>query len=135
MKATVYSAKRIRSEAAREFAKGTPLPEAIRRIDRRANRPTIGLVSPVYWALTGAANPIPGKSEKVRNAALAKRRASGVRFEVLAASLSASLGRPVGKAEVLARLVSAGTDPDATYTGRGTRKSGSGEATRREVIA
>jgi hypothetical protein len=131
----VYSAKRVRSEAAREYAKGTDLPEAIRRIDRRAGRPTIGLVSPVYWSLKGAADPIPGKTEKTRNAALAKRRDAGVRFEVLAASLAAALGRPVGKAEVLARLVAAGTDPDSTYTGRGTRKSGSGEATRRERIA
>jgi hypothetical protein len=130
MKNVVLSAEKIRTLAAAEYRKGTPLPAAIRKIDGKANRPTIGLVSPVYWTLEGAASPIAGKTEKARNNDLARRRKSGVRFEILAASLAVSVGRKVGKAEVLARLVSAGLEPDESYTGRGTRKSGSGEATR-----
>jgi hypothetical protein len=126
----VLSADRVRSEASKLAASGVPLPEAIRRLDKKANRPTIGLVSPVYWRAIGEADPIPGKSEKSRNAALARRRKSGVRFEVLAASLSVAIGRKVSTAEVKTRLASAGLDPETSYAGRGTRKSGAGEAAR-----
>jgi hypothetical protein len=127
-----WTADRVRGEAAKEYAKGTPLPEAIRRIDNRAKRPTIALVSPVYWRLAGESDPIPGKNDRARNAALRKRRNAGTRFEVLAASLAVALGRSVAKAEVLDRLRKAGLDPDASYTGRGTRKSPAGEAARVE---
>jgi hypothetical protein len=124
------SADAVRAAAEREYAAGTPLPEAIRKIDARAKRPTIGIVSPVYWRLLGAESPIPGKSETARNNALAKRRKSGVRFEVLAASLAVSVGRAVSVAEVKNRLAKSGLDSDRSYVGRGTRKSASGEATR-----
>lgn len=126
----VLSAERIRAEAAKLYAAGVSLPEAIRKLDAKSGRPTIGLASPVYWRLAGSADPIPGKSEKARNAALARRRKSGVRFEVLAASLSVAVGRAVSVAEVKTRLRASGLDPDTSYAGRGTRKSPAGEAAR-----
>jgi hypothetical protein len=127
---TIWSAERVRTAASKLYASGVPLPEAVRKLDKSSGRPTIGLVSPVYWRAIGLASPIEGKTEKSRNAALARRRASGVRFEVLAASLGATIGRNVAVAEVKKRLANSGLDPDTSYTGRGTRKSQAGEATR-----
>lgn len=130
----VLGAEAIRARAEEEYAAGTALPEAIRKLDAEANRPTIALVSRVYWRAKGLADPIRAKGEgKAFDAALAKRRKSGIRFEVLAASAEATLGRPVSTEEVRKRLDRAGLAPDASYTGRGTRRSRSGEATRVEA--
>lgn len=127
------TAEAVRKLAAVEYAAGTPLPEAIRKLDRKAGRPTIGLVSPVYWRLAGSADPIPGKTPKARRSALVRRRKSGVRFEVLAASLGTALGRNVPVAEVKRLLADGGLDPETSYAGRGTRKSAAGEAARTVV--
>jgi hypothetical protein len=129
-RSTVYTAERIRSEAAKEFAKGTPLPEAIRKIDARGKRPSIALVSDVYWRLRGEANPVVAKTAKGIATEVAKRRLAGERYEVLRYALAARLGRSVARAEIDSLLAAKDLDSDATYTGRGTRKSRSGEATR-----
>jgi len=120
----VRDAKYVRREAEKEYGKGTPLPEAIRRIDVRANRPTIGLVSPVYWRLDGEASPLGtnGAGETVAlGRKVAARRKSGVRWEVLAYSLSAGLGRKVSTADAKRLAAKGGLDLAASYTGRGTR--------------
>lgn len=129
----VLSAERIRSLAAAEFAAGTSLPEAYRRIDKKAKRPTVALVANVYWRLTGEASPIEGKTPRARVAALVRRRKAGVRFEVLAASYGAAVGRPSNVAEVKRLLASGGLDPETSYSGRGTRRSAAGEAARTVV--
>jgi hypothetical protein len=127
---STYTAERIRSEAAKEFAKETPLPEAVRKIDAKAGRPSIALVSDVYWRLRGEANPVSAKTAKGIATEVSKRRLAGERYEVLRYALGARLGRSVSRAEIDSLLSAKGLDSDETYTGRGTRKSRSGEATR-----
>lgn len=134
--------KVLTAEKVRELARAiygdaaTPavsLPDAIRVLDRKAGRPTIGLVSPVYWSLAGERTPLLAKTPKGRISELAKRRASGVRFEVLAASYGAAVGRKVSVSETKDALRASGkptADPETSYSGRGTRKSAAGEAAR-----
>lgn len=117
----LWTSDRVRSEAAKLYAAGTSLPEAIKKLDVRANRPTIGLVSPVYWRLAGEADPIRAKGTKALASAVRRRRESGVRWEVLAASLSAGLGRKVSTADAKSLAARGGLDLAGSYTGRGTR--------------
>lgn len=125
----------VKKAAAKAAEKGEAPAKAARRLGAKAGRAVEGLVYPVYWRLAGEADPIPGKTLAARRNALAKRRASGVRFEVLAASYGANpaVSRTVSVAEVRRLLAEAGTDPDRSYVGRGTRSSRAGEATRTET--
>jgi len=101
-----------------------------RALAAKVGRAVEGLVYPVYWREEGARDPIPGKTPKARANALVRRAKLGVRFEILAASYGAALGRAVGVAEVKRVLREAGYDPDTRYAGRGTRSSALGEGTR-----
>jgi hypothetical protein len=130
----VYSRERVESEARKLYARNglAGLSADARALDLRAGRPTLAILAKVYWNEEGAKDPAKGKSAKARANDLARRRKSGVRFEILAGSLAAALGRPVSVTEIRRVLESAGVDPDRSYTGRGTRKSRAGEATRTE---
>jgi hypothetical protein len=103
--------------AKREIAKRTGLP-----ISRLAS-----LVDPVYFRENGLRNPLPlpaSRTPRSLAVAIRKRRDAGGtlgRYETLAASASAALGRPVSEAAVRALYAKGGGDPDASYTGRGTR--------------
>lgn len=122
-----------------EFAKGTPLP-AIRRLAAKKIGGTpdlyLGTVDPVYYRLLGASEPLvrangdplldaKGKAttSTVRSSVRRRRDAGGRlgRWNVLASSLSAALGRKVSEPETKRLYSAAGGDLDASYTGRGTR--------------
>lgn len=136
-----YSRERIEAEAAKSYARNGlgGLSADARALDKKALRPTVAILAGVYWRLEGETSE---RSElaKIRNAktpngrrsALVAARRSGVRFEILAGSLGAALGRKVSVAEIRTLLAAGGVDPDASYTGRGTRRSRAGEATRTE---
>lgn len=130
-----YSRERIEREAealyrTTEGGRLANLSADARALSKRARRETVSILAGVYWRLAGEADPIPGKSPTARRNALVRRRASGVRFEILAGSLGASLGRRVSVSEIRRLLSEGGLDPDTSYSGRGTRKSRAGEATR-----
>lgn len=128
----ILGADAIRVLALAAYRAGTSLPDAIREIDAKANRPTIGIVSPVYWDALGADAPIRvrGNARKADGTisanlarAIRKRRDAGVRWEVLAASVRAGTGVPFSPADAKAAYVLAGGDLAGTYTGRGTRRA------------
>lgn len=122
-----------------EYAKGTALAE-VRRI--LASGPLggdasiyYGTADPVYYRADGLANPLTDGKGNVLLAtpekplapatlrsAVRRRRDSGVRWNVLAASIEASIGRRVSEAEAKALYAKAGGDLDSSYVGRGTRK-------------
>ena len=88
----------------------------------------VPVVAAVYYAENGSRSPIRFRaakpSEKAIASAVAKRRNAGGRlgrWEVVAASLSAGLGRPVSVAAVRAFAKIGGVSETASYTGRGTR--------------
>ena len=107
-----------------------------------------GTADPVYYREIGATRPITradgtplvgedGKvSLSVLRASVRRRRDAGGRlgrWNVLASSASAALGRPVSEREVKALYVAAGRDLSASYTGRGTRAGAT--ATREDAAA
>lgn len=118
-----------------EFEKGTALPEVRRILAKRlGGSPSLylGTADPVYYRLAGLASPLSlakgtkatladGTPSAALRRAVRVRRDSGVRWETLAASTEALLGRKVGKAEVVALYENAGGDLAASYVGRGTR--------------
>lgn len=87
----------------------------------------VALVAGVFYAENGARSPISfGKNPTPKGIAteIRKRRDAGGRlgrWEVVAASASAGLGRPVSVSAVRAFYSNGGGDLDASYTGRGTR--------------
>jgi hypothetical protein len=96
-----------------------------------------GTADPVYYREVGARRPLVSASGKalvaedgklpakrVLVAAVRARRDAGgrlARWNVLAASATAALGRTVSEREVKALYAASGRDLDASYTGRGTR--------------
>lgn len=99
---------------AREFAKGSTLPETIAKADSKTGEATIHLVSPLYWNL--AADALGAFPAEVREDAKALRsavrsaRKAGERREIVARRAGISVAR-VREIE--------GKRP--VYTGRGTR--------------
>jgi hypothetical protein len=87
----------------------------------------IPVVAAVYYDENGSRAPLPAtaaKGPKSLATAIRKRRDAGGRlgrWEVIAASASATLGRPVSVAAVRALYEKGGGDLDVSYTGRGTR--------------
>lgn len=123
----------IAKTVASEFAKGTALP-AVRKIlaATLGGSPSLylGTADPVYYRLLGLSTPLAdGKgtllpadaAPRVLRAAVKRRRDSGVRWNVLAASIEATTGRRTSDDEAKALYAKAGGDLDASYTGRGTR--------------
>lgn len=119
-----------------EFAKGTTLPDTRRAAASLLGGDAstyLGTVDPRYYRLLGLSTPLPtppasapyatkdGKASASLARAVAKRRASGVRWNVLAASIEATIGRTVSEPEARALAVRGGTDLDSSYVGRGTR--------------
>jgi hypothetical protein len=117
-----------------EFAKGTALA-AVRRIlaGILGGDPStfLGTADPIYYRLAGLASPLStgkvaastktGEPSAALRVALRKRRDSGVRWETVAASAEATLGRRVTVAEAKALYARAGGDLSSSYAGRGTR--------------
>jgi hypothetical protein len=87
------------------------------------------LVDPVYFRENGLASPLPlGKAKTplaVARAIRKRRDAGGTlgRWESVAASTSAALGRPVSETAVRALYSKGGGTLEASYVGRGTRKA------------
>ena len=124
---------KIAAVVAREYAKGTALP-AVRKILAKTlgGDPSLylGTADPVYYRLAGLARPLSDAKGKplaktakpaAIRAAVRRRRDEGVRWETLAASAEATLGRKVSVPEAKALYAKAGGDLDASYAGRGTR--------------
>jgi hypothetical protein len=126
---TETRSEKIARLARAEFEKGTALPAARRSIAKRLGEPKdgttlLGTVDPVYFRLAGLANPLPetaAKSARSLAVAIRKRRDSGVRWETVAASAEATLGRRVSVAEAKGLYSKGGGDLESSYAGRGTR--------------
>jgi len=129
-------ARLARVEYARDEADATKVypyspARATAKIARRKDAPRTGLVgkvAEVYYEENGVRSPLAFPRGKATPAAIAsavaKRRNAGGRlgrWEVIAASLSAGLGRPVSVAAVRAFAKLGGVSETASYTGRGTR--------------
>lgn len=125
---------RIAKIVGAEFEKGTALP-AVRKLlaKKLGGAPSLylGTADPVYYRLAGLARPIAlpkgskaetadGKPSAALASAVRARRDEGVRWETLAASTEALLGRKVSISETKTLYARKG-DLDASYTGRGTR--------------
>lgn len=118
---------KIRRLATAEYEKGTTLPDARRAVAKKIGETAsalYGTVDPVYFRLAGLADPLPAtaaKSARSLATAVRKRRDAGVRWETVAASAEATLGRRVSETEAKALYAKGGGDLDASYAGRGTR--------------
>lgn len=119
--------EKIRRIASDEYAKGTTLPDARRAAAKKLGGTAasyLGTVDPVYFRLAGLADPLPAsaaKSARSLAVAIRKRRDAGVRWETVAASAEATLGRKVSTVETKALYAKGGGDLDSSYAGRGTR--------------
>lgn len=123
--------EKIRKTVETEYGKGTPLPAVRKLLAKKLGGDAslyLGTADPIYYRLAGLATPLevaPAKTEKGAAANLAKairkRRDSGVRWETVAASAEATLGRRVSVAETKRLYAKGGGDLDASYAGRGTR--------------
>lgn len=124
---------KIGETVAKLYAKGTSLPE-IRKALAKALGGTaslyLGTADPVYYRLVGLDSPlVDGKGKRlpatasasVLRSAVRRRRDLGVRWDVLAASIEATIGRRVSNPEAKALYAKAGGDLEASYAGRGTR--------------
>jgi len=139
---TKTTADRIREGLAKEFTKGTPLPAARRAVEKRLSLASGAAVSfdRVYFVAIGAANPLPvGTDAKPGAIATAIRRrrdgrdgatvpnegaTKGLglrRWETVAASASAALGRKVSVSDA-SRIYG----QKESYTGKGTRAGAPG---------
>lgn len=120
--------------AAAAYRAGLSLPAARKSVAASTGRDAstlYGVVDPIYFRLAGLASPLPAlpKSARPGTAAyaaalasrVAARRDAGVRWETVAASTEATIGRRVSVAEAKALYRAAGRDPFASYVGRGTR--------------
>jgi hypothetical protein len=131
-------AAKIAKTVAREYAKGTALA-AVRKILAKTLGGTpdlyLGTADPVYYRLVGLDSPLTdgrgailvGTDEKpiparVLASAVRRRRDSGVRWNVLAASVEASTGRRTSIPETKTLYEKGSGDLDSSYVGRGTRK-------------
>jgi hypothetical protein len=117
------------------YAAGTSLPDTRRAVAAvLGGTPAsfLGTVDPVYYRATGLDTPIvlpaskpattkDGKVSAAFRVALRKRRDSGVRWNVLAASAEATLGRRVSIDEAKRLYALGGGDLDTSYAGRGTK--------------
>jgi hypothetical protein len=136
MPTKTYSPADVRKIAEKAYAKelasyGDDAPNALLpALAKRTGLPIsrlASLVDPVYFRENGLRNPLPlpaSRTPRSLAVAIRKRRDAGGtlgRYETLAASASAALGRPVSEAAVRALYAKGGGDPDASYTGRGTR--------------
>jgi hypothetical protein len=138
----------LRAEAAEMFVAeydGAPLSPAAtttalaEKYDR-SRGPLVGLVAEVYYAENGARFPLAFRAAKPKAATVAKavreRRDAGgrlARWEVIAYSLAAGLGRPVSVSAVRELYVAAGGNLGSSYSGRGTRAGA--KATREDATA
>lgn len=126
-----------RREAIREttealYRKGTSLPDVRKALAEKLGGTAnlyLGTADPVYYRLAGLDSPLdsakgvvlgPETSPVTLRAAVRRRRDSGVRWNVLAASIEATLGRRVSVDETKALYSKAG-GADESYVGRGTR--------------
>lgn len=128
---------KIRAALAREFAKGTPLPDARRAVEKKLGLASGASISfdSVYFVAIGEANPLPldGDAPRSKVASAIRRRRDGkdgasvpnegatkglglVRWETVAASASAALGRKVSVRD--ARTLYGEKE---SYAGKGTR--------------
>lgn len=132
-------AARIAATVAKEFGKGTSLAETRKVL---AKDPTLGAgeasrflgtADPIYYRLAGLAAPLvlakgakPETADGTASAALAKavrvRRDAGVRWETLAASIEATIGRRVSVPEARRLYEKGKGDLSSSYAGRGTRR-------------
>lgn len=109
------------------YAKGSTLPDARRAVAKElGGLPSLylGTVDPIYFRLAGLATPLPASAKKSPSAlasAVRVRRDSGVRWETVAASAEATIGRRVSVAEAKTLYAKTGADLDSSYVGRGTR--------------
>lgn len=122
----------LRRAVATLYGKGVALPATRKSIavslgEAPSGTSLLGTVDPIYYRLVGLASPvaIAGKTPKARATSLGKavrsRRDSGVRWEVLAASIEAAVGTRVSIPVAKALYADAGGDLAASYVGRGTR--------------
>lgn len=124
--------EKIRKLATAEYEKGTTLPDARRIVAKKLGGTAslyLGTVDPVYFRLAGLANPLPAAAAKsARSLAtnVRKRRDAGVRWETVAASAEATLGRKVSVSEAKLLYAKGGGDLDVSYVGRGTRVAAPG---------
>lgn len=134
---TKTTADRIREGLAREYGKGTPLPDARRAVEKRLGLASGAAISfdSVYFVAIGTDHPLPidADATKGKVATAIRRRRDGRdgasvpntgatkglglrRWETVAASASAALGRKVSVRDARALY---GTKE--TYAGKGTR--------------
>lgn len=136
--ATLSIPAKVKSALAKEFAKGTPLPDARRAVEKKYGLAAGYALSfdRIYFVAIGLANPlagIDGDSPRRKVATAVRRRRDGkdgatvpnagatkglglVRWETVAASASAALGRPVSVRD--ARTLYGEKE---SYAGKGTR--------------
>jgi hypothetical protein len=131
-KVKIWSGTEIREAAAKLYAAtydGSPLSPApaVKAISEKAGRDSLSIVSAVYFRMNGEMNPLPAtaaNSARSLRSAVRKRRDGGGtlgRWESVAASAAATLGRPVSEKEAKDLYSKGGGNLDASYTGRGTR--------------
>ena len=135
--ATISIPSKVKTALAKEFAKGTPLPDARRAVEKKYGLAAGYALSfdRVYFVAIGLANPLPVAPDAKRGAiaTAVRRRRDGkdgasvpnagatkglglVRWETVAASASAALGRPVSVRD--ARTLYGEKE---SYAGKGTR--------------
>lgn len=124
---------KIAAIVTREYRKGTALSTVRKTLAATlGGDPTLylGTADPIYYRLAGLDAPLlDGKGKPlaadakvgVLRSAVRRRRDLGVRWETLAASIEATIGRKVSTPEAKALYAKAGGDLDASYAGRGTR--------------
>lgn len=115
------------------YAKGTTLPEIRKALAKSLGGDAslyLGTADPAYYRLVGLDAPLSDAKGKPLSAtptasalrsSIRRRRDAGTRWEVLAASTEATLGRKVSIPEAKALYAKGGGDLDASYVGRGTR--------------
>lgn len=134
---------KIAAGLAKEYGKGTPLPAARRAVEKRLGLATGAAISfdRIYFIAIGSDNPLPVSPDATKaqiRSAVRKRRdgkdgasvpnegaTSGLglrRWETVAASATAALGRKVSVSETRDLY---GKDRE-TYIGKGTRRAAPG---------
>lgn len=137
MATTLSIPAKIRAALAKEYAKGTPLPDARRSVEKKLGLAVGAALSfdSVYFVAIGLANPLPVAEDAARGkvATAVRRRRDGrdgasvpnagatkglglVRWETVAASATAALGRKVSVRD--ARTLYGEKE---SYAGKGTR--------------
>jgi hypothetical protein len=112
-----------------EYAKGTPLA-TVRKLlatGPLGGTPSLylGTADPIYYRAAGLSRPLAktaAKSPAALAAAIRSRRDEGVRWETVAASAEAVLGRRVSVEEAKRLYAKGGGDLLSSYAGRGTRR-------------